>query len=101
PFHAARRIERDRVAFTRPEQRASDWRYPAHVSASSVDLVDANDAHRSLFAAHVAHRRCRAEKNLVGVFAVAPRQRVDDFSAVEAPDQKADAAIDLAQAFFS
>ena len=94
---AARRAQGHRIAFARLEQRARHRRYPADVAALRVDLVDADDADRPLVAFCIGDRHRRTEEHGGFGIVVARRGRIDDLGVIEAPHEKADAPVDLAQ----
>src|SRR5258706_1307550 len=89
---ARRRAQRHLVALARLEQRARHRRDPRDIAFPRIGLVDADDAHRAL-AARAAHAHLGAEEDLVGVAA----RRAHDLGRLEALDEKAHAAVDLAQ----
>ena len=61
------RAELDRVAFARLEQRAGDWRDPAHLALLQPRLVDAEDGDRALGIAWPAGiEPILAEKDIAG-----------------------------------
>src|SRR5882724_9380140 len=89
---ARRGAQRDLVAFARLEKGARHRRNPRYAALLRIGLVDADDAHRAL-AAGAAHAHLRAEEDLVGV---APGS-AHDLRRLETLDEKAHAAVDLAQ----
>src|SRR5215831_12895888 len=94
---SARSRDGDGIALACLDERPRHRRSPADVAAAGVDLVDADDAHGPLFPAGARHDHGRAEKDLIRILVVAPREWIDDLRVVEPPDQEADASIDLAQ----
>src|SRR2546428_6234284 len=87
------RAQRNAVARARLEQRPGDRRDPRHAAARRIDLVDADDADLFLFVLHF-YPHGGAEEHLVGV---APF-RIHHLRGFQPLDEKADAAVDLAQA---
>src|SRR6185503_6639798 len=94
---AAGRAHGDGVALARLEQRARHRRDPAYVTARRINLVDADDAHRALVAAHVRDGDRRAKIDARLRIVVARHRRIDDLGAVEPSHEEAYAPVDLAQ----
>src|SRR5882672_5043990 len=92
-----RRAERYRVAFPRLEQRPGDRRHPRYPAARGIHLVGPDDADGVLPAAGIAVGDGGAEEHAVPVLV----SGIDDLGNLEALHKKTDAALDLAQAFFS
>src|SRR5690242_19158375 len=96
-FAAARRSQRHRLAFALFQERAGHRRDPADIAALGVDLIDADDADRSLVAVLVRDRNRRTEIHGRFRVIIARSGWIDNFRRIETPNEKADAPIDLAQ----
>src|SRR6185312_7119565 len=92
------RFQLDHVAFARLQERARDWRDPADAAGARIRLVDADDGDAALgaLAARIAHGR--AEEHLLAILLL---RRIDHLGDFEPLGEKAQAAIDLAQALLA
>ena len=97
---AARRVEDDAIAGSRLHQRGGEWRQPADVMAIQIDLVAADDTHRSLGSSGRGVAHCGSEEDLGRGAPGSGRCRVDHERRVDAFREKANATIDLSQAPF-
>src|SRR5262245_35642116 len=86
------------VALEGAHQRPRDGRDPAHMAAAGIDLVDADDLDRALFALGVGIGDGGAEEHLLGP---GPLGRIDDLRALQPLAEEADASVDLAQALLA
>src|SRR5262245_48742747 len=92
------RAHADHVALESAHQRPCDRRDPADMAPAGIDLVDAHDLDRALFALGIGVGDGGAEKDLVGL---GPLGRIDDLRALEPLAEEADAPVDLAQALLA
>jgi hypothetical protein len=93
-----RRANIDDVALVRLHQRSGDRRYPAHLTATEIGLVDPDDCDGLFVPAPVGVGDSRAEKDLIPLLLLL---RVDYLGTLQPRRQEADAPIDLAQAAFA